>query len=384
MPPMAKATAKPTSAPLTARDLGRATLARQRLLARDTATPAQMVERLAGMQAQLARPPYIGLWTRIAGFTREALHRALLDRTVVRGTMMRGTLHLASARDFRALRPSLQPGLDRAAKSILRERYTALDLPALVAEARAFLGKTPRTFDALRDHLLERHPGGDERAMAYAIRCTLPLVQVPTDGSDWGFPGSADFAVADRWLGAAIDGAPHPAELVRRYLAAFGPATAADAQTWSGVPNLKATFEALRPELVSLRDERGRELFDLPDAPRPGGDAAAPVRYLPDYDNLVLGHDDRSRLIDDAHRPAVITRNLMIPPTFLVDGRVAGTWKIERKRRLATLTLTPFASLAARVRGELEAEGEALLAFVEPDAGEHDVVVAGGKARAKR
>jgi hypothetical protein len=257
---------------------------------------------------------------------------------------------------------------------------TALDRPALVAEARAFFGRTPRTFDALRDHLLTLHPGGDERAMGYAIRCTLPLVQVPIDGSDWGFPGSADFAVADTWRGAPSDGAPGAAELVKRYLAAFGPATPADAQTWSGLPGLKETFEAVRSELVTFRDERGRELFDLPKAPRPGGDAAAPVRFLPDYDNLVLGHDDRSRLIDDAHRPAVITRNLQIPPTFLVDGRVAGTWKIERKRKLATLTLTPFAALAARVRGELEAEGELLLAFVEPDA-EREVVVAGAKKK---
>jgi hypothetical protein len=360
---------------LSQRALNRATLARQLLLERAAVKPALAVERLAGLQAQLPRPPYVALWSRLAGFTREQLGAAIHSRALVRGTMMRGTLHLVSARDYRALRPCLQPMLESGARGILGDAYAALDLPALVAESRAFFDREPRTFDELRDHLKAAYPDRNERAMGYAVRCHLPLVQVPVEGSEWAYPGSADFAVAASWLGAPVDGPADPTELVRRYLAAFGPASVADAQNWSGLQGLKPTFEALRPSLRTFRDARGRELFDLPRAPRPDEDTPAPVRYLADYDSAILGHHDRSRLIADEHRPAVVTRNLQIPATFLVDGIVAGTWKAERKKKVATLTLKPFGALAAKVRRALEAEGEALLGFVEPVAETREVVV---------
>lgn len=212
--------------------------------------------------------------------------------------------------------------------------------------------------------------------MGYAVRCHLPLVQVPVEGSEWAYPGVADFAVAETWLGAPVDGPAEPAELVRRYLAAFGPASVADAQNWSGLQGLKSTFDALRPSLKTFRDARGRELFDLPKAPRPDEDTPAPVRFLADYDSAILGHDDRSRIIADEHRPAVVTRNLQIPATFLVDGMVAGTWRAARRKKVATLTLTPFRPLLAKTRRALEAEGHALLAFVEPVAETREVVVA--------
>ena len=371
---------KPTPASgapeLSLRALNRATLARQLLLERAALPVEAAVERLAGMQAQIPRPPYLGLWTRLAGFERETLSTALRERRIVRATAYRGTLHLLTADDLLSFRGALQPMLSRGMQSILRNRTESFDMEALLAAARSYFAQQPATFDAARAHLAARFPVADERAMGYAVRTHLPLVQVP-DESAWGFPAAAGFALADEWLGRPIptgsDGLPN---LVRRYLAAFGPASVTDAQNWSGLGGLRTTFEALRPELVTFRDARGRELFDLPDAPRPDEETPAPVRFVPEYDNLVLGHDDRSRIVADAHRPGLVTKNLQVPATFLVDGFVAGTFKVERKKKAATLTLTPFGKLLKKDLRALEAEGEALLAFVEPEAATREVVVA--------
>jgi len=353
---------------LSKRALNRALLARQMLLARERTTAVAAIERLVGMQAQLARPPFVGLWTRVHDFRRGELAEALRKRTVVRVTLLRGTLHLLSAGDYLALRGAMQPMLTSGMQAILRERATALDLKTLDAAARKFFGRTPATFDALRAHLKAAFPEGDERAMAYAIRMHLPLVQVPTDAT-WAFPAAADFALADAWLSRKVSTvASAPDALVLRYLAAFGPATPADAQAWSGVGGLRDTFESLRPSLVTFRDERKRELFDLPDAPRPDPDTPVPPRFIADFDNLVLAHDDRSRIMADEHRSRVTTKNLQVRATFLVDGLVAGTWKSERKRKTAVLVMEPFGSVAKRVRTALEQEGESLLSFVEEDA----------------
>ena len=362
-----------TATALTTRQLNRALLARQMLLAREEGTALAAVERLAGLQAQLARPPFVGLWTRLGGFRHGNLLDSLNRREVVRVTAMRGTLHLMTAAGYLGLRGTLQPMLSRGMQSILRERATALDLAVLEEEARAFFGGAPATFDALRNHLKSKFPEGDERAMAYAIRMHLPLVQVPEDTA-WGFPAAADFAMAESWLGTKIPMEPEPAHaLVRRYLAAFGPATPGDAQVWSGLQGLREVFESLRPELVTFRDGRKRELFDLPAAPRPSEDTSAPVRFLPEFDNLVLSHDDRTRVIADEHRPKVVLKNLQVRATFLVDGFVAGTWKIERKKKVAILILEPFGKLAKPVLAALEKEGDALLRFVEEDAETREV-----------
>lgn len=354
--------------------LGRATLARQLLLRREPCTPVAAVERLAGMQAQLPRPPHVGLWSRVASFTREALNSALQRRELVRATLMRATLHLVSARDYLQLRATLQPVLDRAMRSVLKDRVDRLDVPALLAAATRHLAAGPRSFEALRDLLAAGDPDCDERAMGYVVRCQLPLVQVPSD-APWGFPAAAEFTAAEPWLGRSIAADPDPRALVRRYLAAFGPASVRDAQTWSGLQGLRATFDALRPELLCLRDDRKRELFDLPDAPRPDAESEAPPRFLPDFDNLVLAHDDRRRLIDDEHRPAIFLKNLRVLPTFTLAGRVAGTWQSERKKTAATLVLTPFAALTKPKRSALEPEALALLRFLEPDAASFDLRV---------
>jgi hypothetical protein len=287
---------------------------------------------------------------------------------------MRATLHLMTAADYRALRSSLQPVLSAAMASVLRQRAGTLDLPALVEAARNFLDAEPRTFTELRTHLMERFPDGDERAMGYAVRMHLPLVMAPTD-STWGFPADSGVTPADAWLGEPLEGEEKPLELVRRYLAAFGPATVTDAQVWSGLKGLKITFEALRSELVTFRDERGRELFDLPNAPRPSEEADAPVRFLPEYDNLVLAHSDRSRIIAEAHRSRIVTANLKVLATFLVDGAVAGTWKVTRKGKAATLMLEPFEALSAPVRNALAEEGLRALRFSEEDAQSFDLKV---------
>ena len=356
--------------------LNRAVMARQMLTARQKITPVRAIEQLAGLQAQVARPPYVGLWTRIEGFEREDLTRALVKRTVVRGTAMRGTIHLLSARDYLVWRPALQPMLSLGLRSIFAETGD-VDLIPVLSAARTHFAKAPCTFDALRSALSQKFPAMNERMIGYAVRMRLPLVQVPTDAT-WGFPASADFAVAEQWLGRAIAAeSDDVASLVKRYLAAFGPASVADAQTWSGLRGLRDTFEGLRPRLVVIPGPRRVELFDLPDAPRPTEEVDMPVRFLPEYDNLLLAYADRSRLVDDEHRSRLVTRNLQVPGTFLVDGRVAGIWKIIRKRATATLTLELFVPQPKKVRQALEAEATALAKFIEPDATKIEVVFSG-------
>jgi hypothetical protein len=356
-----------TPGTLTGRQLNRATLARQLLLTRESIGPAEAIARVCGLQAQEAAPPFIGLWTRLAGFEREQLLAALRDREVVRATLMRATLHLLGARDYAAFRPALQPVMDRAVR-VLGDRAAGLEPERVMPAARALLLERPRDFNELRRLLQEQFPDVSDRALGYYVRTHVPLVMLPTDAR-WGFPSVAEFTLADTWLGGPLPADGTPEQLVRRYLAAFGPASAADAQTWSGLQGLTAVFEAMRPELVVFKGESGRrELFDLPDAPRPDANVPAPPRFLPEFDNLVLAHADRTRLLADQHRGALVTKNLRVRAAFLWDGMVAGTWEVERKRAQATLVMTPFHSLPARAAKELSAEAEALLRFAADDA----------------
>ncbi len=359
---------------LTRRQLNRATLARQMLLAREEVSAVEAVERLCGLQAQDAKPPFTGLWTRVEGFRREDLHRVLHEHAVVRATLMRATLHLMSARDYVAFRLALQPVMTQALR-VLGARAEGLDLEKVLPVARVLLQEQPRTFEELRPLLVEAFPNVNDRALGYAVRTHLPLVMVPTQDR-WGFPAAARFTLADVWLGAPLPDDPGAMEaLVLRYLAAFGPATAADAQTWSGLQGLKRVLDALRPNLSVFKDERGRELFDLPHAPRPNADVPVPPRFLPEFDNLVLSHADRTRVLAEEHRGLVVTKNLRVRATFLWDGFVAGTWQVERKRQAATLQITPFAPLPEGAADDLAAEGEALLRFVEEDAASFAVEV---------
>jgi Winged helix DNA-binding domain len=353
---------------LTLRDLNRATLARQMLLGRERVKPLRAIERLAGLQAQWPRPPHVGLWSRVLGFKREDLLDLLRRREAVRASMMRGTLHIVSARDYLAQRQPLQPMLTRGMFAVLRERAKGIDVDEVMATTRECLAEGPRTFEQVRDALASVRPKADHRAMGHIARLSVPLVQVPTPVDAWGFPGASQFALAEGWLGAKLAPSEAPDDLVLRYLAAFGPATPGDMQTWSAVQGVKEVLERLRPRLTVLRDERKRELFDLPKAPRPGADANAPVVFLPEFDNLVLAHTDRRRFVADRYRKSVYLPGLRVAPTFLVDGFVAGTWGVERKKDAATLTVQPFEPLPKKTQGELANEADDLVRFVEPDA----------------
>ncbi|MGK4008069.1 winged helix DNA-binding domain-containing protein [Sorangium sp. So ce1036] len=249
------------------------------LLSRERTTAVRGIERLIALQAQLARPPFLGLWSRLVGFRREELVQRALRREVVRAPFLRGTLHLVSAKDYLALRPVIAPVLHAAMRSTLGARAEALDVDRLVAEARAYFDEEPRTMEELRAHLAEIHPEGDVRAMALAVRMRLPVVQVPTE-TPWGYPGTADFAPAASWLGQPLCEGDAPEALVLRYLASFGPATAADVRTWSGLTGVKDVLQSLREQLCTFRDERGRELFDLPRHLRRGPTVGGPPRHL--------------------------------------------------------------------------------------------------------
>ncbi|WP_242902472.1 winged helix DNA-binding domain-containing protein [Actinomadura terrae] len=359
---------------LSVRALNRATLARQLLLARESVPAAEAVARLCGMQAQEPKPPFIGLWTRVSDFQTADLHAALHERTLVRATMMRATLHLVTAADYTAFRKAMQPMLDGAMR-VLGERAKGLDLEQVVPAARALLEKQPRTFNDVRALLQAEFPDVNDRALGYAVRMCVPLVMVPTQDR-WAFPRASEFALADAWLGAPPTDAPGTDELMLRYLAAFGPASVADAQAWSGLPALGEVFERLRPSLRVFADDKGRELFDLPDAPRPLEDVPAPVRFLPEFDNLVLAHADRRRVISDADRPSLTSKNLRVRSVFLWDGFARGIWEMVYKRKVATMTLRPFEPLPSEAVESLATEGHSLLRFAEPDATETVVRVA--------
>jgi hypothetical protein len=331
------------------------------------------IERLVGMQAQWPKPPFLGLWTRIEGFKRDELTASLHKRSVVRATFMRATIHVVTAKDFVALRPAIQPVLESGLQAVLKERLDGIDLPALTKQVRKMLEREPLTFAAIREEFLRADPKADERAMGYAVRMLLPLVQVPVDGQPWAFPSQACFAPAEQWLDKAIPSkSAQPDTLLLRYLEGYGPASAEDMRAWSGLPRaaVKEAVDRLRPKLRVFADGSGagkRELFDLPDAPRPDGDVPAPVRLIPEYDNVITTRADE-RFVAKADRPRVFLSALRIAATVLVDGFVAGTWRVEATKKAATLTVEPFKPLAARAKKEVEAEAESMLTFAEPDA----------------
>jgi winged helix DNA-binding protein len=355
---------------LTRRQINRATLARQMLLGREAVSPVAAIERLVAMQAQWPRPPFIGLWSRLKAFDRAQLSAAFERRTVVRATFLRGTIHAVSARDFVALRPAVQPALDAGMRGILRNRLHGVDLTRLTARARKVLSEQPAPFEALRDRFLRDDPAADERAMGYAVRMLLPLVQVPVKDAAWAFPAQACFALADEWLGREIAREPAPPDvLIERYLAAYGPASAAAVQAWSGLagPAVRAGLQRLAPRLRRFRDEDGRELFDVEAGARPPGDVGAPVRFVPEFDNLIATRADE-RFVARAHRPRVFLSALRIAATVLVDGFVAATWKLQPAKNAVTIIVEPFTRLSAQVRQEIGAEAEAVARFAEPAA----------------
>ena len=330
------------------------------------------VQRLLALQAQLPRPAVVGLWTRLEKLDRQAVAGLFESRTLVRGTTMRGTLHVMAAGDFLAFRACLQPGLDGGLRAILRERAAALDMIALGRTAEAYL-KTPHNFEEIRAHLVAAFPGGDERAMGYAVRMALPLVQVPGAGP-WGFPAQADFVSAKAWLGKGPAPCPSADPLILRYLAALGPATVKDAESWLGLGGLAPAFERLRPQLVVVGGTARAPLYDLPHAPRPDGDVPVPIRFLPEWDSVVVTRADE-RVVARAHRPRVFLPGLRVAALVLVDGFAVASWNVTRTRKVATMTIEPFSTMPKRATSGLKAEGESLLAFMEPEAATYDIQV---------
>jgi hypothetical protein len=346
------------------RKLNRATLERQMLLRRRKLSAFEALEHLVGMQAQAPAPPYVGLWTRLERFRPDELARLILERRAVRIALMRNTVHLVTASDCLALRPLMQAVFDRGLYSTRANRahLEGLDIEVLMAAGRALLEEKPRTAKELGELLQQQWPDRDPTTLARAIRHLLPLVQVPPRGL-WRKSGPAAHTTAEAWLGTPLDPAPSLEQTVLRYLGAFGPATVKDVQTWSGLTRLGEVIEQIRPRLLTFRDERGKELFDLPEASRPDPDTPAPPRFLPEFDNLILSHADRSRVITDEYRKVISSKNGMVPATFLVDGFVRGTWKTERSRSKATLEIKPFEPVAREDRDALAEEGERLIRF---------------------
>jgi hypothetical protein len=369
-----------TPTTLSTRALNRALLARQHLLERAAMAPLEMVTHLVALQAQNPQDPYLALWSRIEGFAPAELSDAVADGRAVRIGLLRTTLHLVTAADARSMWPLVRPVFVRAwSHSPFRKSLPGIDVEDILDSARPMLDET-LTLTELGKRLEAGWPGRSPGSLSYAARFLLPIVQVPPRGL-WGRAGQARWRHIDSWLGTTGSEQPDGTTvegLVLRYLAAFGPATPADLATWSWLTGFREVLETLRPRLRIWRDEDGRELFDLPDAPLPHPDTPAPFRFLPEYDNVALSHADRSRII----APESVGRITGFVGTFLVDGFVAGQWRIAREGARATLILDPFTALPPDTADEAIAEGEALLAFREPTS--ETRVVEFGVARATR
>jgi len=335
---------------LTLRQLNRATLARQLLLERRKLSPTAVIERLVGMQAQWPQAPYVGIWTRTTGFRREALERQLAAGAVIKGTVMRQTLHLVTPRDY---------ALIRAAMSETNFPWETALAKRLAPSMRELAAAGPVTNADALAHIEREHglKGIDaRRAWRAARQCAHLLHHHET--ALWRGRPEGRFVALDEPDGHVPVEAR--SEMLRRYLAAFGPATVRDMVAWSmmHVPEIKAALALL--ELRRFRDENGRELLDVPRAPLPDAEAPAPVRFLPKWDNLLLAFADRTRVLPDQYRKTVIGKNGDVAQTFLVDGLVAGTWKFVKGR----VELEPFAPLSRAAQRELEDEAGRLGAFV--------------------
>jgi hypothetical protein len=358
---------------LTLRELNRAMLARQLLLERAQIGIVPAVERLAALQAQWSPSPYIALWSRLKGFRREKLWSAIERHAVIRARLMRGTLHLVSARDFYAYAVATQD-LQRGAWNRLQVGR-GVDPQKVAALAIAF-AREPRPKEEVLEHIEERIGatlGGPFNWLVWRfVSAHADLVTAPPGGHREYGGTDAPYVAARHWIARGERPSEEDAleRLVRRCLAAFGPATLADVAKFAGQtpPRIRSTLERIAPKLRTFSDEAGRLLYDLPRAPRPDGELPAPVRFLPRYDELLIGYQHRDRVIAQAHRRAVYTKNAIVEAVVTVDGFAAGTWSLVRAKNEAVLRVAPFARLGAKDRVAVEAEADALLSFLAPDA----------------
>lgn len=344
--------------------LNRATLARQVLLERRQIPTFEMLEHLLGMQAQVPRTPYFGLWCRIEDFQAEELAALMRSRKAVRAPLMRSTIHMTTARDCLFLWPLMRPVLERNlfTGSPFGRNLKGMDLAELLDAGRALIDEEPRTTAELKARLGERWPDRDGASLAYAINRLLPVVQTTPRGL-WTESSQTKWATTDTWLGQPLEAAPSMEQMILRYLAAFGPASVADIQSWCGLTKLSEVVDRLRPRLLALRNEQGKELFDLPEAPRPGAETPAPVRFLPIYDNLLLAHADRSRFLAADTTVPPMPGNGRDTGGLLVEGYLRGVWNITLERGKATLQIEAFPGLPEAQMPEVLAEGRRLLAF---------------------
>ncbi|MEU5289149.1 winged helix DNA-binding domain-containing protein [Streptomyces sp. CA-278952] len=354
---------------LCARALNRATLERQLLLRRSAMSAKDAVAHLLGLQAQNTKPPYFQLYARLADFDPEELSALMESREVVRIVTLRSTLHTHTADDALTLRPLVQAARERELKTF-RHGLEGVDLDRLAAVAEELVVERPRPVKELREELLARWPDADPLALTVAARCLLPLVQVTPRGL-WGRGGQVALTTAEHWLGRPAEPVAAPDATVLRYLGAFGPASVMDFQAWAGLTRTKEVFERLRPRLLTFRDERGVELFDLPDAPRPDPGTPAPPRFLPEFDNLLLGHADRTRVIAPVNKGRNGVGNQAYG-SVLIDGFFDAVWRVEREGGTAILTVQPLRSLVRAERAEITEEAARMLT-VMTDATDHDV-----------
>ncbi|ROO86831.1 winged helix DNA-binding protein [Actinocorallia herbida] len=350
---------------LDGRALNRATLARQLLLDRVDVPVAEAVARLGGLQAQEPQEPFVGLWSRLRGFDPGVLSELLAGRRVARTHLMRRTVHLLTTEDVLAWRSRHDAMLRQRVFGVYRSELAGVDLAELEAAGRAVLADgTARSQAELGRAMAERWPHAGPRALGEMLIALIPVVQLPPRGL-WRTKAGVRLGLLSAWAGReadppAEDGDPVGATLVRRYLAAFGPAAGADLRAWCGLAGLPAAVSAIRGELVSFRDERGRELLDLPAAPRPDPGTPAPVRFLPAFDNAILGYQDRGRIIDDADRGLSVAGARVV----LVDGRVAATWTVEA----GTVAVSPLRVFSRPERAAVLEEGHALASFLSEGA----------------
>jgi len=356
------------------RALNRALLERQLLLRRRQLSAFGAIEHLVGMQAQAPLAPYTGLWTRLEGFQPDELVQLMHDREVVRIALMRNTVHLVTAQDCLTLRPLTQVIFDRDLRSntTFAPPLRGMDVDALAAAGRALVEERPRTNAELGELLGERWPDRDAASLVFAIRSQVPLVQVPPRGI-WGKGGQVRCTSAESWLGRPLDADPSPDRMVMRYLVAFGPATVRDIQQWCGLTRLRSVLERLRPQLATFRDEAGNVLFDLPDAPIPDPDTPAPVRFLPEYDNLFVSHADRSRIIREKDLQTLRATERLVRGSVLVDGFFRGLWQIKRQQGVATLHIESYGPLSGHDRDAVAEEGAQLLTFAASNAADHEI-----------
>jgi hypothetical protein len=338
---------------LSLRELNRTTLLRQLLLRRERLPLVRALERVAALQAQWQPSPYLALWSRLEGFERSSLERALARGRIVKALLMRATMHLVSARDY----PYLDAAV-REARTIARVRGRKPPPRELVEQARALTRERPRSRPELMRALgLDPRTQDPDELRTYSWVVALARLEQTPDAAFWAFRGSPLLAPAEHELPARDSAGAH---MIRRYLAAFGPATRADVSAWSGVPvrDLARAFDSLR--LRTFRDEKGRELLDLPRAPLAEASVPAPPRLLPRWEELLLAHKDRSRVLPDEYRKTVIALNGDVNQAVLVDGFVAGAWRQEGDR----VVVDSFEPLPRGARRELEDEARRLAAWL--------------------